>query len=74
MTMLRWLQFLNIWLFRLDDRDSGWLQRNLQYSLELGNPSLGGQGLQGHKAGERQGRPPSLLVSEIVMCPQKKKP
>jgi hypothetical protein len=65
---------LNIRLFRLDDRGSGWLQENRPYSLELGSVSLGGQGLQGTKAGEKQGETAQwlvLLVSEIVMCPQK---
>lgn len=40
MTMLRWLQLLNIRLFRLDDRDSGWLQENRPYSLDLGSVAL----------------------------------
>lgn len=42
---------LNIRVFRLDESDSGTLQQNRPYSLEVGSVSLGGQG-------SRQGQVP----------------
>lgn len=57
---------LNIRVFRLDEVDSGFLQQNRPYSLEVGIVSSRRQGSRGRKAGETA----HLLVSEIVMCPQ----
>lgn len=58
---------LNIRVFRLDEVDSGCLQQNRPYSLEVGSVSSRRQASRGRKAGETA----HLLVSEIVMCPQK---
>lgn len=58
---------LNIRVFRLDEVDSGCLQQNRPYSLEIGSVSSRRQETRGEKAGETA----QLLVSEIVMCPQK---
>ena len=57
---------LNIRVFRLDEVDSGCLQQNRPYSLEVGSVSPRRQGSRGKEAGETA----HLLVSEIVMCPQ----
>lgn len=61
---------LNIRVFRLDERGSGSLQQNRPYSLEVGSVSLGRQGNCRIAGGKKQGRPPKVLVIEIVMCPQ----